>query len=200
MRIIVAPCSAEYTGRLTAHLPKAKRVLLVKGDSSVLIFSELGSYKPLNWMAAPCVLNERWLDGSREDGAIAILEAHATKSSDRLVVLLYEIDSDESYDLGIDPGLVKDGVEDQLQHYLAEQIEREGTEDRVVLHGFLPEEDKNRVLSSCHLHVTASDDSFNSFGGHLDKGIVQNMVEVYIRPHADKIDRVPYQYWFFMDI
>ena len=132
VRIIVATCSAEYTGRLTAHLPKAKRVLLVKGDSSVLIFSELGSYKPLNWMAAPCVLNERWLDGSREDGVVAILEAHATKSSDRLVVLLYEIDSDESYDLGIDPGLVKDGVEDQLQHYLAEQIERIGPGARLV--------------------------------------------------------------------
>lgn len=132
MRIIVATCSAEYTGRLTAHLPKAKRVLLVKGDSSVLIFSELGSYKPLNWMAAPCVLNERWLDGSREDGVVAILEAHATKSSDRLVVLLYEIDSDESYDLGIDPGLVKDGVEDQLQYYLAEQIERIGPGARLV--------------------------------------------------------------------
>lgn len=98
----------------------------------MLIFSELGSYKPLNWMAAPCVLNERWFDGSREDGAVAILEAHATKSSDRLVVLLYEIDSDESYDLGIDPGLVKDGVEDQLQHYLAEQIERIGSGARLV--------------------------------------------------------------------
>lgn len=132
MRIIVATCSAEYTGRLTAHLPKAKRVLLVKGDSSVLLFSELGSYKPLNWMAAPCVLSERRLDGSREDGVVAILEAHARKSSDRLVVLLYEIDSDESYDLGIDPGLVKDGVEDQLQHYLAEQIERIGPGARLV--------------------------------------------------------------------
>ena len=132
MRIIVATCSAEYTGRLTAHLPKAKRVLLVKGDSSVLLFSELGSYKPLNWMAAPCVLSERRLDGSREDGVVAILEAHATKSSDRLVVLLYGIDSDESYDLGIDPGLVKDGVEDQLQHYLAEQIERIGPGARLV--------------------------------------------------------------------
>ena len=98
----------------------------------MLLFSELGSYKPLNWMAAPCVLSERRLDGSREDGVVAILEAHATKSSDRLVVLLYEIDSDESYDLGIDPGLVKDGVEDQLQHYLAEQIERIGPGARLV--------------------------------------------------------------------
>ncbi|MBQ5557981.1 MAG: endonuclease NucS [Bifidobacteriaceae bacterium] len=137
MRIIVATCSAEYTGRLTAHLPKAKRVLLIKGDSSVLIFSELGSYKPLNWMAPPCVLNERWFDvsrknGDKQGGAVAILKAHATKSSDRLVVRLYEIDSDESYDLGIDPGLMKDGVEDQLQHYLSEQIERIGPGARLV--------------------------------------------------------------------
>lgn len=54
MRIIVADCSAEYSGRLNASLPAAKRVLLIKADGSVLIFSELGSYKPLNWMAAPC--------------------------------------------------------------------------------------------------------------------------------------------------
>ena len=58
MRIIVADCSARYSGRLNASLPRAKRVILVKADQSCLIFSELGSYKPLNWMAAPCTLRE----------------------------------------------------------------------------------------------------------------------------------------------
>lgn len=62
MRIIVADCSAEYTGRLNASLPVAKRVLLIKADGSVLIFSELGSYKPLNWMVAPCTM--RVIDGN----------------------------------------------------------------------------------------------------------------------------------------
>ena len=58
MRIIVADCSAEYSGRLNASLPEAKRVILIKADNSCLIFSELGSYKPLNWMAAPCTCRE----------------------------------------------------------------------------------------------------------------------------------------------
>jgi len=58
VRIIVADCSAEYSGRLNASLPLAKRVLLIKADNSLLIFSELGSYKPLNWMAAPCTLRD----------------------------------------------------------------------------------------------------------------------------------------------
>ena len=58
MRVIVADCSAEYSGRLNASLPLAKRVLLIKADSSLLIFSELGSYKPLNWMTAPCTIRD----------------------------------------------------------------------------------------------------------------------------------------------
>ena len=64
MRVIVADCSAEYSGRLNASLPLAKRVLLIKADSSLLIFSELGSYKPLNWMTAPCTIpNPRNIPG-----------------------------------------------------------------------------------------------------------------------------------------
>lgn len=67
MRIIVADCSAEYSGRLNASLPLAKRVLLIKADSSLLIFSELGSYKPLNWMTAPCTLKDITPDGADDD-------------------------------------------------------------------------------------------------------------------------------------
>lgn len=144
MRIIVATCSAEYSGRLNASLPYAKRVILIKADCSCLIFSELGSYKPLNWMAAPCTLKERDLsaDEAAQSEAIdvndeghtpcKILDVHAQKSSDVLTVKLYDIEYDISSDLGLDPGLVKEGVEDQLQRYLAEQIERIGQGSRLV--------------------------------------------------------------------
>ena len=137
MRIIVADCSAEYTGRLNATLPLSKRVLLIKADGSVLIFSELGAYKPLNWMVAPCtmrVLSKE--DSARKEssdesdsGIVAdgcILRVSADKSDDLLMISLNHVYSDNTYDLGEDPGLVKDGVEDHLQRYLAEQIERIG--------------------------------------------------------------------------
>ena len=134
MRIIVADCSAEYTGRLNATLPQAKRVLLIKADGSVLIFSELGAYKPLNWMVAPCTMRVlRKEDGEdcadTDSGVVAdgcVLRVAAEKSDDLLVISLEHVYSDSTYDLGEDPGLVKDGVEDHLQRYLAEQIERIG--------------------------------------------------------------------------
>ncbi|MBT1167130.1 endonuclease NucS [Bifidobacterium simiarum] len=149
MRIIVADCSAEYSGRLNASLPQAKRVILIKADQSCLIFSELGSYKPLNWMAAPCTLRETDL-ADRADQAdttgetssdpetvaepqpVKTLRVSADKTSDVLVVSLYHVYSDQTYDLGIDPGLRKDGVEDHLQRYLAEQIERIGEGAKLV--------------------------------------------------------------------
>ena len=131
MRIIVADCSAEYTGRLNATLPLAKRVLLIKADGSVLIFSELGAYKPLNWMVAPCTMRVLCKEDSDEsDAGIVvdgcILRVAAAKSDDLLMISLEHVYSDNTYDLGEDPGLVKDGVEDHLQRYLAEQIERIG--------------------------------------------------------------------------
>ncbi|TPF97496.1 hypothetical protein EP30_02590 [Bifidobacterium sp. UTCIF-39] len=143
MRIIVADCSAEYSGRLNASLPQAKRVILTKADSSCLIFSELGSYKPLNWMAAPCKIKEIDLDDADNDVVddddefaapkpIRQLRVTADKSSDVLVVTLYRVYSDQSFDLGEDPGLVKDGVEDHLQQYLAEQIERIGAGAKLI--------------------------------------------------------------------
>ena len=212
MRIIVADCSAEYSGRLNASLPAAKRVLLIKADGSVLIFSELGSYKPLNWMAAPCttrvehvaqgmrsnnnnVENDRnnmkeisgagvsgaGVSGAGVSGALVsegeisgdevngagvneyrvsgdvvndssykvkgdeddlrisenlyddcnfcdgdVLKVAAKKGKDLLTIILHHVYDDQSHDLGEDPGLIKDGVEDHLQRYLAEQIERIG--------------------------------------------------------------------------
>lgn len=132
MRIIVADCEAEYTGRLLAQLPRARRVIMVKADQSVLIFSESGAYKPLNWMAAPCRFRETRLEEDGPDQPVSVLQATALKSSDALVIRLYKIFSDETYDLGREPGLVKDGVEDNLQHLLAEQIGRIGPGARLV--------------------------------------------------------------------
>ena len=110
MRIIVADCSAEYSGRLNASLPLAKRVLLIKADNSLLIFSELGSYKPLNWMAAPCTLKDITSADADDDidtpAPQKVLRAAADKSSDVLEVTLQHIYSDETYDLGDDPGLI----------------------------------------------------------------------------------------------
>lgn len=165
MRIIVADCSAKYTGRLNASLPTAKRVLLIKEDGSVLIFSEIGSYKPLNWMVAPCTMHvekdsgescesdeseESELDSesnesnesSEESNTVSnvesvfangtVLKIAAKKGNDILRIVLQHVYSDSSYDLGEDPGLVKDGVEEHLQHYLAEQIERIGKGAKLV--------------------------------------------------------------------
>ncbi len=137
VHIIVADCSAQYSGRLQASLPSARRVLLIKADQSVLIFSELGSYKPLNWMAAPCTIKEIAPDETdrtdRTDPApVRVLRVAADKSDDILEIEIYRIFSDETFDLGIDPGLSKDGVEDHLQHYLAKQIERIGSGARLV--------------------------------------------------------------------
>ncbi len=117
MRLIVARCQVDYAGRLTAHLPLATRVIMVKNDGSVLIHSDGGSYKPLNWMSPPCTLRE----GVAEDDAdIVEWLVSATKSDDTLRIRIEEILSDSSYDLGVDPGLQKDGVEKHLQELLAE--------------------------------------------------------------------------------
>ena len=135
MRVIVADCSAEYSGRLSASLPPAKRVLLIKADNSLLIFSELGSYKPLNWMAAPCTLKDVTPDSvEAADGPTPehILRVCADKTSDVLEVSLYHVYSDTTYDLGIDPGLIKDGVEAHLQRYLSEQIDRIGPGSKLI--------------------------------------------------------------------
>lgn len=152
MRIIVADCSAEYTGRLNASLPTAKRVLLIKEDGSVLIFSEIGSYKPLNWMVAPCTMHVEKDSGDSGDSCNSgesnaenaesnaesvfangtVLKIAAKKGNDILRIVLQHVYSDSSYDLGEDPGLVKDGVEEHLQHYLAEQIERIGKGAKLV--------------------------------------------------------------------
>ena len=154
MRIIVADCSAEYSGRLNASLPLAKRVLLIKADNSLLIFSELGSYKPLNWMAAPCTIKDITPEHADDDVTTEVpqkvIRASADKSNDVLEVTLQHIYSDETYDLGEEPGLIKDGVEDHLQKYLAEQIERIG-EGATLVRLRIP--DRHRTGSGKHVAI-----------------------------------------------
>ncbi len=123
MRLVIARCSVDYAGRLTAHLPPATRLLLVKADGSVLIHSDGGSYKPLNWMSPPCRLSIAAPSGHQvEAGVEEVWTVQHAKSEDRLVVSIHDVLHDSSHELGIDPGLVKDGVEAHLQQLLAEQV------------------------------------------------------------------------------
>ena len=121
MRIVVARCVVDYAGRLSAHLPEAVRLIMVKADGSVLVHADGGSYKPLNWMSPPCSVT------------VIVDEASASqqwrvenKAGEILHIQLVEIIHDSEHDLGVDPGLVKDGVEAHLQALLADQIERLG--------------------------------------------------------------------------
>ena len=111
----MARCQVDYAGRLTAHLPMATRVLMIKADGSVLVHSDGGSYKPLNWMSPPCSVRE----GTTEDGRVEWTVTNP-KSDDTLRILIDEVLHESSHDLGVDPGLRKDGVEKHLQELLAE--------------------------------------------------------------------------------
>ena len=123
MRIVVATCAVDYSGRLSAHLPLAPRVLMVKADGSVLVHSDGGSYKPLNWMSPPCTLKVSEPSAEQvEQGVSAVWTVTATKSDDKLVVSLFDVAHDSAHELGVDPGLQKDGVEAHLQKLLSEQV------------------------------------------------------------------------------
>ncbi len=124
MRIVVATCSVEYSGRLDARLELATRVLMLKADGSVLVHADGGSYKPLNWMSPPCTMTVREPDEElAARGVRELWTVQHAKSDDRLVVHIHEVHSDSSHVLGVDPGLVKDGVEAHLQKLLAEQVD-----------------------------------------------------------------------------
>ena len=123
MRLVIARCSVDYTGRLTAHLPLATRLLVHKGDGSLLVHSDGGSYKPLNWMSPPCTLTVLEPDAETADaGVIELWRVTHAKTGDALLVRIYEVLHDSSHELGVDPGLVKDGVEADLQRLIAEQV------------------------------------------------------------------------------
>jgi RecB family endonuclease NucS len=109
MRLVIARCQVDYVGRLTAHLPMALRLLLVKADGSVSVHADGGAYKPLNWMSPPCTVVEqpgRWTVTNR--------------AGEQLIIGIDEVVHDSRHELGVDPGLVKDGVEAHLQVLLAE--------------------------------------------------------------------------------
>ena len=112
MRLVIASCSVDYVGKLTAHLPLANRLILVKADGSVSIHSDDRAYKPLNWMNPPCKLQET-------PGQWRVL----AKSGEQLIITIEEILHDSAHDLGLEPGLRKDGVEAHLQELLAAQVE-----------------------------------------------------------------------------
>lgn len=108
MRLVVARCSVQYEGRLNAELPEAVRLIMVKQDGCVAIHADGGAYKPLNWMNAPNQLREledRWVI--------------TNPKGESLTIILHEVMSDTSHELGVDPGLLKDGVEAHLQELLA---------------------------------------------------------------------------------
>jgi len=111
---VIARCQVDYAGRLTAHLPMATRLLIVKSDGSVLVHSDGGSYKPLNWMSPPCTLTESTGDDGEVEWSVE------ARNGDTLRILIEEVLSDSSHDLGVDPGLQKDGVEKHLQELLAD--------------------------------------------------------------------------------
>jgi RecB family endonuclease NucS len=108
MRLVIARCSVDYLGRLSAHLPPAVRLIMVKADGCVAVHADGGAYKPLNWMNAPNTLAEG-------DGVWTV----TNPKGEQLVITLEEVLSDTRHELGTDPGLVKDGVEAHLQELLA---------------------------------------------------------------------------------
>lgn len=127
MRLIIASCSVDYVGRLEAHLPRADRLIMVKADGSVSIHADDRAYKPLNWMTPPCTLTEYTEPGERapelEDGDARALWVVESPKGEQLRIQVFSVLFEQTFDLGEDPGLVKDGVEAHLQELLASHIE-----------------------------------------------------------------------------
>ena len=111
MRLLVARCEVLYTGRLTARLPEAVRLLMFKADGSFLVHDDAGGFRPLNWMTPPTVVEEH--------GDCIVVRKHAGKSEDRLEIRVSELLSDVTHDMGESAALQKDGVERHLQEELA---------------------------------------------------------------------------------
>jgi hypothetical protein len=121
VRLVIAWCSVEYEGRLGAHLPLALRLIMLKADGSVAIHSDSRAYKPLNWMSPPCTI--------REDPASITA---SNPKGERLTIELHDVVSDQTVDLGDDPGLAKDGVEAELQQLIAARVQALREDLRIV--------------------------------------------------------------------
>ncbi|MGV1037132.1 MAG: endonuclease NucS [Candidatus Nanopelagicales bacterium] len=130
MRLVVATCSVDYVGKLSAHLPMAKRLLLLKSDGSVSVHADDRAYKPLNWMSPPCLLKDQTNNSGSGTWTVE------NKAGDSLIITIEEVHHDSSHELGVDPGLVKDGVEAHLQELLADQVGTFGAGWRLVRREF----------------------------------------------------------------
>ena len=108
MRLVIARCSVDYSGRLTAHLPEATRLIMIKADGTLAIHSDGNASKPLNWMVSPNTIEtheDRWVVSNNK--------------GETLTIWIEDVLEDVTHDLGDDPGLQKDGVEAHLQELLA---------------------------------------------------------------------------------
>jgi len=124
MRLLVARCEVLYTGRLTARLPEAVRLLMFKADGSFLVHDDAGGYRPLNWMTPPTMVEE--------EEELIVVRKRAGKSEDRLEIRIAEVLSDVTHDMGESAALQKDGVERHLQEELAARPEVLGAKLRLV--------------------------------------------------------------------
>jgi RecB family endonuclease NucS len=124
MRLVVARCEVVYTGRLTASLPEATRLLVFKADGSVLVHADSGGYKPLNWMTPPTVVEH--------GDDVIVVRKRAGRTEDRLEIRVHEVFADVEHELGEDAGLEKDGVERHLQEELAARPDAVGDGLRLV--------------------------------------------------------------------
>ena len=125
--MVIARCQVDYAGRLTAHLPMAKRLILIKSDGSVSIHADDRAYKPLNWMSPPCTFTEYVAadPAATVEQQTVVWEVRG-RDGDTLQISIAEVFHDSSHELGVDPGLQKDGVEAHLQALLAEHPETLG--------------------------------------------------------------------------
>lgn len=136
MRLVIARCSVDYVGRLDAHLPMADRLLIVKADGSVSVHADDRAYKPLNWMTPPCTLKESAIEDLDGEDPGELLWLVENPKGEQLRITIAEIHEEVSYDMGEDPGLVKDGVEAHLQELLADQIDTLGDSYTLVRREF----------------------------------------------------------------
>jgi endonuclease len=130
MRLMIARCSIDYSGRLETHLAQATRLLMFKADGTFMVWSDHGSQsvKPLNWMTPPTAIEE--IDGER-----IIVRKHAGANEERLEIELHEVLSDVTHEMSspdADVPLAKDGVEAHLQEALAAAPEWCGEGFRLV--------------------------------------------------------------------
>lgn len=132
MRLVIARCSVDYVGRLDAHLLLADRLLIVKADGSVSVHADDRAYKPLNWMTPPCTVQESVIEDVDGNDTGEVLWLVENPKGEQLRITIAEIHEDISYEMGEDPGLVKDGVEAHLQELLAEKIDTLGSNFTLV--------------------------------------------------------------------